>query len=288
MTRVKVGLRHIGVPFVVVLLCMANSMADEAKTAAVDFFLPSTTLSLHEPVIVTVKVRNSGTKPITLHLGRDRKTGFIIGLTPPNKTHIVLTNPEPKGIYDLGDVEVQAGETFTQRLHMNQWYDFAATGTYLIDIRMLQPPMAEQGSRRMEATTFRGSFEIGPRENTKIASACERLVAEIKNSESAAEWAEAATELSYIGDPVAVPYIQEAMDQQPMVAYTLAYGLAKIGNDAAAGALLTELQSTNQRTAEAAWSALTEIQNTISNPNLRETVKRSLSKIVAGKNESSQ
>lgn len=288
MTRVKVGLRHFGVPVVIALLCLTNSTAEKPKTVAVDFSLLFTTLSLHEPVVVRVRVRNSGMEPITLHLGRNRKTGYVVGLTTPGHTHVTLTNPEPRGIYDVGDVVVPPGETFIQRLHMNQWYDFSSEGTYLIDIRMLQPPMTEKGYRTVENLTFSGTFEIGPRDSTKIAAACDRLAAEIRNSESAEEWVEAATELSYIRDPVAVRYIQQAMDQQPAVAFILADGLGKIGNDAAAEALLTELRSTNHRTAEAALNALTEMQNTISNPNLRETVKRSLSKIVAGQNQPSQ
>jgi hypothetical protein len=254
-------------------------MAEKAKTVVIDYSVPSAALSLHEPVVLLVKVRNNGAESITLRLGRDRKTGYNLGLTPPGKTHMTLTNPEPRGIYDKGDVSVPAGGTFTQRLLLNEWYDFSTAGKYFIDIRMMEPPRA--GNSPMVSARdsgFRGSFEIGLRNSAKIRAACERLASEIKNASSYAEWAEAAAELSYVGDPVAVAYLQQAMDQQPMVAYTLADGLAKVGNDAAVEALLTELVNSHPSVADAARNALIGIQDAIPNQNLRETVKRTLSK----------
>src|ERR1700733_229967 len=192
---------------------------EKSKTIDINYSLPSKPLSLHEPVILTLEVHNRGRESITLQLGQDRKAGFLLGLTLPDGTQVKLPNVNHGGVYDLGDLVVPAAGTFKHRLLLNQWYDFKKPGKYQLEARITKPFLVGNGSALGGDMGFTGSFEIGPRIGANLTAACEHLASEIKNLDSAAEWVQAATELSSIGDPVTVPYLQQAMEQQPMVAY---------------------------------------------------------------------
>jgi hypothetical protein len=265
-----------------VLLFILSSPTEAAtvspKALEIKYILPSEAVGLAEPVVLTVKVRNTGHEQITLRLGQDRKVGYLLVVTPPGKAPVTLSNVEQGGVHSIGNVDVASGETFTERILLNEWYDFSAQGKYGLEVRMLNPVLVGNTSVPIADRGFKGSFAIGQRNAEKLRATCERLASEIGNTSGSYEqWAQAAWELSHTVDPVSVPYLQQAIEQQPMVVEILTAGLSRIANDSAVEALLASVSSTNPRVRAAAWNSLLRTQDRIANPNLRETVKKRLS-----------
>jgi len=255
-------------------------LAQAPKAVDITYSLATDRLNLHEPVTLSVNIHNNGPESITLSLGQDRKAGYLLLLTPPDGLQVKLRKPEHGGISIPGDVLIPSGETFTQTLVLNEWYDFRAPGEYRLDVRIVQPLLVGKAATQVRDDGFKGKLLIRPRDAARLTELCEHLAAQIKNTENLEKAAEPALKLSYISDPVAVPFLHQAIDQQPMLAFIFIPGLKRIGNDEAVGVLLSSLKSPREMTAAFAMSALIELQDKITNSSLKETVRRTLSQDV--------
>jgi len=261
------------------------SVAEKSKSVGIVYSLAANPVNLHEPVTLSVNVHNNGPESITLRLGQDQKGGYLLALTPPDGHQVMLQKPEHSGISIPGDVLISTGETFTQKLVLNEWYDFHALGEYKLEVRIVRPLLVGKAATQVQDSGFKGTLQIRPRDAASLTVQCERLTTKIKNTESLEKAAEPALELSYINDPVAVTYIHQAMDQQPSLAFILIPGLKRIGNDEAVEVLLSSLRSPREMTAGLARSALLGLEDKITNPSLKETVRRSLSQEVSNSHQ---
>src|SRR6266478_4873053 len=96
----------------------------QTEDVAVVYALSDQTISLHQPVIVTFTVQNNTSESIHLELGQDRKEGFQFALTKSDGTKVQLPILIRQGASRIGSLEVHAGETYSQKLVLNEWYEF--------------------------------------------------------------------------------------------------------------------------------------------------------------------
>lgn len=229
--------------------------------------------TLHEPVVVQFSIKNRLNEPISLDLGHNRKTSFLITVLKPNGSIVRVPELSSEGLGAIGRISLDPMQQYSQRLLLNEWYDFSEPGTYMVDINLAAPIQANGGSTINVATKKRVKIYVAPRDADALKRKCEELGNAVAQSASYAEAEEAARALSYIRDSVAVPYLKTALDANKLVSVIILDGLSRLSSDEAIEVIISAAQSQNQDTAEYAKGILFQLQAKVRNPALREKIK---------------
>jgi hypothetical protein len=236
-------------------------------------------VTLHEPVVVIFSVHNGLPAPITLNLGADNQQYFQFSLVTPE--HRVLQNSwHPRGIDVLtsgsGTISLEPGQDYRQPILLSKLFSFETTGTYVLTSQLsTNIDVSDDGALPPLKKT--AQLQITSRDRDRLDKICAQLAAEAESAGNVEAAHSPTLALSYIHDPVAVPYLARLVYRHTLE-YDLAIsGLERIANDDAVEALLSEMDDKYGEIDILARQALTRMQNRISNPKLRETVQRSIS-----------
>lgn len=254
----------------------ADVRGQAASGVSISYSFPQQQLSLNQPVVVTFMARNESSRPIKLDLGQDRKGGYSFTVTQPDGVRLRLSQYSREGISELSILSLQPSQSFSQRLILNEWYDFKIPGRYQLEGRLIEPILFADGTTANRDSGFRDVIEIGPRDVARLETTCKELSEQIEKSTSYGDAAEAALELSYVVDPVAVPYLQRALCAEKLVEPIAVAGLERIANDVAVRVLISHIETGSSDTAVLARAALERIQKRTSNATLREEIERAL------------
>lgn len=256
----------------------ATSHAQEVpKQVEVHFRFQEGGATLHEPVVVLFDVHNGLKEPITMTVGSLTRQFYDLTLTTPRGQ--VLHKDPFDGQIDIvtignGKIIVAPGADYREPLVMNRWFPFESQGMYSLAGRLTSDIETANGSFQAESQTTQ--LLITARDPARLNKTCADLEqqAEMATTAEAAQFP--ALALSYVNDPIAVPYLARLLS-----AHTLAYakavpGLERIGNDDAVEILLLALNENWGDTAELATMSLARMQDRIANPRLKETVKKAV------------
>ena len=197
---------------------------------------------LHEPVYATLVVQNTQPERLDFDLGANSKTTFAFSITQPDGRvmHIppFLT---PDGVSAIGRVRLENGLTYTQKILLNEWHDFASAGQYSIEFRTSAAFRTSSG-RSVETTAIQPIIlEVQQRDEKRLQSICNELVTTaLTLSFDARKRTTAAVALSYVRDPVAIPFLLQLLEHGSIVGadgYAVE-GLTRIGTNEAIGALI--------------------------------------------------
>jgi len=125
--------------------------------------------------------------------------------------------------------------------------------------------------------SFRATLEIGPRDQEALARGCEALASGVEASGSYERSAENALALSYVNDPVAVPYLARSLMANKLVEPIAIEALERIGTPEAVRALGPALNMSTNHSSILAKSALARIQTRTADPEVRGEVARVMS-----------
>jgi hypothetical protein len=245
-----------------------------SKRVDVHFRFQEKTVTLHEPVVVFFEVHNGLSQPITVTVGALVRQFFELALTTPEGR--VLHKDPFGGQIDIvtagsGKIIVEPGSTYREPLVMNEWFSFASQGTYSLTSRLTSEIETEDGGFLAEKET--AQIRIIQRDPARLSKICADLAKQVEVAATVGAAQFPARALSYVDDPIAVPYLARVLS-----AHTLAYekavtGLERIGNDEAVEVLLSALNDNYGDIAELATRSLGRMQDRIADPRLRETVK---------------
>jgi non-ribosomal peptide synthetase component F len=271
--------------FVLVLCCSAIAFAAEARTVhfadkpAIDvrFDFQDKVVSLHEPVVLLFKVHNGLSQPITVKVGALVRQYFDLVLTTPNGQ--VLHKDPFEGLVDIvtsgnGTVVIEPGDDYKEPLVMNKWFPFAAQGTYTLTSRLTSDIETADGTFQAESRT--AQLRVNPRDPARLSKICEELEKQAEGAQTAEAARYPTLALSYVEDPIAVPYLARLLSSHALLSDTAVVGLARIGNDAAIEVLLSALNDSWGNIDDAATRSLAQIQDRIADPRLKETVQRAV------------
>jgi hypothetical protein len=260
----------------VVSLGSAASNGDVREPIDISFVVNENSIALHEPVILQFKVHNGLEKPIALTLGINRVQFFDFVLTSPEGQVLAGHDQRSQGLNTQpGKLVIAPGEEYQQELLLNRWFDFDSPGRYFLTARLSTPISVEAS----ESGTFQGKrleFEIKPRNISHLAKLCSDLLEQIASARGVEAAQEPALKLRYINDPVAVPYLKDALLHHYFDYYLAIEGLERIANDAAIEALLSVQNDNYGDVADLARQSLARMQGRISNPKLQDAVRRAL------------
>ncbi len=236
-----------------------------------------TTVTLNEPVVLWFSVHNGLSRPITLTLGAQSRQYFRFTLkTPDGKVFQSRPFSEVSVIImGTGKRELLPGEDYEQPLLMSQWFPFGMLGTYFITSELTTPIEVLEGEN-LPPLVQTTRLLVNPRDPARLDKICADLAIQTAIAKGVEAGREPALELSYVVDPVAVPYLAGSLSRH-ILNYNLAVqGLERIGNDEAVEVLLSALNEDYGDIAELATASLGQMQDGIPNPRLKLAVKKAV------------
>jgi hypothetical protein len=215
--------------------CDGEAQPQSLGGAVIKYSLPTHRLVLHEPVVLEFSVKNETNTRVVLNLGQDRKGGYEFSVTPPGGEKLRLRRYAHAGIARVGRLSIEPGLIFSQRLILNEWYDFATPGRYDLEGRLVEP--IEGTAYEERDPGFHGVIEVGPEDVRKLKVICDSLAKKVVESRTYEDAAQAALALSYVKDPVAVPYLERILAANKSIQLIAVQGLERVGDDNAIRAL---------------------------------------------------
>jgi hypothetical protein len=264
-------------------LCSLSSLSFHTLRArdnfVISYRLGAETVTLHEPVYLYFELRNNAPGTLTMDLGSDRKGSFEVSFTGPSGTQGKLLRLTKNGLSAPRRISVNPGGTFNETLLLNEWIDFANPGNYQIEVRLSSNTSAPSGAN---VGNFQGQVEILQANPRRLKKVCESLTQQVETAPGVEEAEDPASALSFITDPIAVPYLERVLHAPgpgALVGDFAVRGLAKIGNDEAIQALVSALDMTDVPTTSIpAWTSLAQLLNQSDDPASRAIIQDALNR----------
>jgi hypothetical protein len=249
----------------------------QAGQVGVSYAPVAAEITLHEPVIVNFTVYNGLSRLTRIDLGADFKENFAIAVKLPDgkiiKARQLAIFGPGGGSSLIGILSLTPGETYKQGLLLNEWFDFNMPGKYEVEVTLVNP---RQENKLMSVTGNKMTFEIRPRDANKLVQVCASLAESVVGATSYQGAADATRALSYVQDPVAVPYLERALRSGHLVEQIAIEGLERIGSGEAVQTLISALRIHRGDTDILARSALLRIERKTQDPRLKQMIKRAL------------
>lgn len=218
----------VGVAVLVFILLAASGAWTQDGTNA-GFELLENIVTAHEPVYLKLSVHNRLAERIHFDLGLDRERTVEVVVTDPKGSKIEAILPEEGGVHRAGIVVVQPGEDYSQTFLLNQRYQFDNQGDYKVQVTLRGGIWTESGKPVPVASSVL-ALSVAPRDPKRLENVCDRLAKASSGYSNYQALQDAAVSLSYIQDPVAVPYLAKVLSYHNSVSQYAVQGLVRIGS----------------------------------------------------------
>lgn len=258
------------------MLSDSQAETQSSKSEIISYSLITSNVTLNEPVVIEMTIENTLATPINANLGADRKEGFRFTITRPDGVRSALPPLRREGMSRIGRLTLQPGDSHKQRLLLNEWVDFPTPGKYEITVQLANPIYAQNGLVVAKPHSFHATLEVTPREPEKLKSVCENFLGQMVTSKSYEQAAESVLAISYVNDPIAVPYLEKAMTSGKLVELIAIEGLSRIANKEAIQSLIKALSLQDPVVGMMTRAALTRIESKIADEPLKQQINRAL------------
>jgi hypothetical protein len=267
------------------ITCVGRELCDAQAVPIVSWQLPDSRITLLEPVVLRLVVQNYNSDPAILDLGANFKQGLLVTIIAPGGAVLPRPTWEPSGLHDLGRVRIAPGASYMREFVMDEWYDFDSPGQYGIRASLRFPITIGDRSFTPAGDTFQ-TITIEARDEPALRRRCEALAARIANPivdpntfvdpSTVEDVAQAALVLSYVRDPVAIPYLVRSLASPLLDAQGSAVlALGKFSTPEAVNALITAATGPGSYASEAT-RALHQLAQRIQDPKVRDHIYRAL------------
>lgn len=201
--------------------------------------IPEPEISLHEPVILRLLATNNSSDVANLGLGAGFIQGLLVTIITPDGRPITRPPFEPSGITSFGKVRLEPGANYVHEFNMDRWYDFESAGTYEIRVKLRYPLLV--GNRSMAPPSeASNAILIKARNEPALYRRCTALADRASDPRAGERGLDAAEVLSYLRDPVAVPFLVRLADSPLIPVRSKALvGLARSSSPEAIDALIS-------------------------------------------------
>jgi len=238
--------------------------------------LDSTQPVLHQPILAILTFSNSTGAPIQFDLGQDRKEAIRVFVTLPNGNLITKDLSRHGGLSRSGLIELQPSQKYTQTIVLNEWYPFDTPGHYRVKIGF-PSLLLQQANKTPDTGVILFDIQILPEDRDQLVQTCDKLKSKINSSSSYGDIAEAALALSYVTDPVAVPYLRDvALLHAGFVAPIAVRGLKRIDENSGIEALIYLSSQSDPTVHSVARTSLAQIMLETKDASVRQKIKSAL------------
>lgn len=247
-----------------VALCSASVGGPApAEGVTILFTIPQPKVSLREPVYIQFSIHNGLDEDVRFDMGLDGKHNFEFSVKKPDGS-LIRIPPKPYPSSVLGNPAEKAplapGKTFTKTMLLNEWYQFPAPGPYVVEAKLGGQVQTISGTPIAPAPAQEIPVQVTPRDPKRLNSVCEELRKGAMNV-NAWEASKAASALSYVNDPVAVPYLGRVLKESFAGQYAAISGLVRIGNPEAVKILKSYSETADPEMKLQVENALQEIRS---------------------------
>lgn len=241
------------------------------------FTLAVSNITFNEPVFVDFSVRNQHSESIHFDLGHNRKSHFEFTISEPNGSVVHAPRLSEEGLGLLGKVTLQPNEKYTQRLVINEWYQFPEPGDYTINVKLASPIVTQSGAMIEPEPSGSLSLHIAPRNLERLRQVCQNLYRRASRSSTVEKKTEATLALSHVRDPIAVSYLEKGLSNGRLSWQYAIPGLARIANAEAIDVLIAVMQKNDPESGSAlARFVLSELKEKIQDAGLKDKIERAL------------
>jgi len=248
--------------------------------------LEASQLGLHEPIYAVFSIENHLSETLDVDLGLDnlrirRMATFAFSITDPDG--IFLQIP-PFPTYPDGNfgnparVTIKPGSTYKLRLLLNEWYEFRSIGDYRVGVKTDAVFRTESGRSVLPSTANIIVARVGPRNENRLTRICNDLAKLAETSDLAGQ-VEAIQALSYVRDPVAVPYMKLLFENGRLInffLYPIVQALGRIGSTDAIDALIANLPTKDADLRSMIVSELRKLESSTTDAKLKAQIQNAL------------
>jgi hypothetical protein len=263
--------KSFGLTVTVILSLALIPFTHAGEQVDVRFHFRNSAITLHEPVILMFTVHNGTAQETSFDLGIDKRQFLHFSLALPHGTTLESAPLYAEGIHASGKVVIPPGGDYEQLLVLNQWFRFDSVGEYFLAAQ-LDTTIAVGDRNRFRPSTERLQFEVKDRDPARLTQICVGLTDQVKAAGNANVAREPALLLSYIEDPISVPYLSQLLDARKLVENSAVAGLERVGNEDAVKVLVSALTAKYGDTANLAREALKRILQNTSDPALKRRI----------------
>jgi hypothetical protein len=258
---------------------LGMAMSESATKYVEVSFKIASPITLHEPVVIQSLLENKEPYGITCDLGFQGTSAFQFIVIAPNGMQ-VEPFPRIENGGGFAPVYLEPEDKYHQRILLNRWYAFDIPGKYRIIVTLELPIIKgktelpwimkqdESGHQTEEVAL---DLTILPRNEAALKKRCDDLFHKLKETYYFSERTPIAEELSYIKDPIAIPYLAKLVKEKEEGAAI--QGLMRIGTDEALEAMILVTQSKyNEAAAAHAKALLREKVTEIRDPTIQKKV----------------
>jgi hypothetical protein len=260
------------------LTCLFALAALAQPSVGVNVMYAVRDITLNEPAILEFSVDNRLPESAFVDLGTYLFPELGMELTRPDGRIAI-----PKRPYDGMDVplveSIPASGTYSKRLLLNKWFAFDMPGRYVLAVK-LKKPIRVNGVVAPYPVSARVSFSVAARDPDRLAKACEGLQRKALQEKNAYAGEELAEILSYVADPVAVPYLKAMLDNSRTAPYAID-GLMRVGDASAVEALIAQSDNPDREIGRRAVSSLARIAATTQDTALKQKARDVLDRVQA-------
>ena len=191
----------------------------------------SVAYGLGEPVFVELQIVNTSSGPASVDLGGDGTANLRVTIREPGGRSEVVQLPSG-GLRAPGKHLLGANTTYNQRLLLSEWHEFRDIGGYAVNVA-LAPAF---GSKEAAPPPAYLNVSIGPRDESKLRAVAKVFADRAIDGRDYGVHSEAALDLSYVADPVAIPEMARVLASSD-AGLKLTTAVARMGGPAAIDAL---------------------------------------------------
>jgi len=248
-----------------------------SMSVSISFKAHAGVYTLQEPIIIDFSIANEGPERIRFDLGGHGKSNFEFKIAAVNGAVIGVPRLKPEGVGPSGEHFLEPGETYTQKLLFNEWYSFEEPGVYKIKAEMTGPLKTLSDNPVTVTTQGLISMQILDKNPARLEEICKKLLGQVVEAPGIAEAYKAASALSYIRDPIAVPYLEKLIVNEKSYWQFAIPGLGRIADSKAIEILIdTAIKQDAESGKSLARFVLYEIMNNIRDSELKKKVEEVL------------
>lgn len=269
---IRIALISVGIVGLFSGICMAQPKSE----VVISFSAPATNVALLEPAFVQLFIINNLPEGIRADLGHNFKSRLRFTITAPDGKVKKATPMSDEGLGLIGRVVIGSGKTYSRRFLLNEWYQFDETGTYRIDASLDSAVQTESGKIIKPRVNSTIAMTVSPADKERLDKICQNLAHDAIQSYSADTASEAALALTYVKDPIAIPWLGKILKEGVLVREQAVRGLTRIGSPEAVRTLISGLSTQDAELRLLISDALRRLKTTVLDPSLRNEIDKAL------------
>jgi hypothetical protein len=193
-------------------LVSAPAVDARVPSARLSFKLPKNT-TLGEPVLFTANLHNTSGGRIVADFGAEDESWFVFLHTKPDGSSVraqpSTTAPRGQRTRHL----ILRGNTYTAVIVLDRFLDFSAVGRHRLDVEFRGPVTLENATDLALGRTATLRIEVKPRDAKRLGKRSAEWLKQVSTLSTGQQTRAAAKALVVMTDPVAIPYLELAVQR---------------------------------------------------------------------------